>query len=120
MALTELAIKNFKPKNKKYRESDGGGLCLEISPAGGKLWRWRFYYQGKAQMMGLGKYPAVGLAEARKRRDDARACLEAGKNPVREKQAEKLRKASEADNTFEKMARSWWGLFFIKVAFYGT
>ncbi|MFZ4126202.1 MAG: Arm DNA-binding domain-containing protein, partial [Rickettsiales bacterium] len=47
MALTELEIKNLKPKTKPYRMSDGGGLTLEVSPTGSKLWRWRYYFQGK-------------------------------------------------------------------------
>ncbi len=56
MALTEMAIKHLKAKSKLYRVSDGDGLCLEITPAGGKNWRWRYYYQGKEQMLALGKY----------------------------------------------------------------
>jgi integrase len=107
MALTELAIKHLKPKPKPYRIADGGGLCLEVSTAGGKLWRWRYYYQGKEQMLALGKYPALSLAEARKKRDSARDLLDAGKHPSREKKAQKLRKAHEGANTFEKIARKW-------------
>ena len=75
MALTELAIKHLKPKPKVYRVGDAEGLCLEVAPSGGKLWRWRYYYQGKEQMLALGKYPALTLAEARKKRDAARELL---------------------------------------------
>ena len=107
MALTELTIKHLKPKPKVYRVADGGGLCLEISPAGGKLWRWRYYYQGKAQMLALGKYPALTLAAARKKRDEARDLLDAGKHPTREKKIQKLRKVHEGANTFEKISRRW-------------
>ncbi|NBX02837.1 MAG: DUF4102 domain-containing protein [Alphaproteobacteria bacterium] len=107
MALTEMAIKYLKPKEKVYRVADAGGLCLEISATGSKLWRWRYYYQGKAQMLALGKYPALSLAEARKKRDDARALVDAGKHPTREKKAKKLRRAFEGENTFEKIARRW-------------
>ncbi len=60
MALTELAIKHLKPKEKLYRVTDSHGLCLEVTPAGNKLWRYRFYHLGKAQMTALGKYPTVG------------------------------------------------------------
>ena len=107
MALTELAIKNLKPKDKVYRVGDSGGLCLEISTAGGKLWRWRYYYQGKEQMFALGKYPAMTLAAARKERDRQRDLLNQGKHPTREKKIQKLRKAHEGANTFEKIARRW-------------
>jgi integrase len=107
MALTELTIKNLKPKAKAYRMADGGGLTLEISPKGSKLWRWRYYFQGKEQMLALGKYPALTLAEARKKRDEARALVEVGKHPSREKKLQKLRKAYEGSNTFERVARDW-------------
>ena len=107
MALTELAIKNLKAKAKPYRKPDTGGLCLEVSPAGGKLWRWRYYFQGKEQMLALGKYPALSLADARKKRDEARELVDAGKHPTREKKLKKLRKAYEGANTFEKIARRW-------------
>ena len=110
MALTELEIKHLKPKEKVYRIADSNGLCLEVSPAGGKLWRWRYYYQGKAQMLALGKYPALTLAEARKKRDASREVLETGKHLTREKKIQKLRKAHEGENTFEKIARRWLGM----------
>lgn len=107
MALTELTIKNLKPTNKSYQVTDAGGLVLEVSPSGGKLWRWRYRYQGRAQMLALGRYPSVSLAEARKRRDEARQILESGKHPAREKKIQKLRKAHEGENSFEKVARRW-------------
>ncbi|MDE2336025.1 MAG: tyrosine-type recombinase/integrase [Alphaproteobacteria bacterium] len=107
MPLTELTVKNAKTRNKTYRISDSGGLCIEVSPAGGKLWRWRYRFNGKAQMLALGKYPAVGLAEARRLRDEARELVKAGKHPTREKKAEKLRRIAEGENTFEKTARNW-------------
>ncbi len=65
MPLTELAIKNLKPKATLYRVADSNGLCLEVTPTGSKLWRYRFYHLGKAQMTALGKYPAVSLAQPR-------------------------------------------------------
>jgi len=61
MALTELAIKHLKPKLTVYRVSDSNGLCLEVSPSGSKLWRYRYRYQGKGQMLALGKYPTLTL-----------------------------------------------------------
>lgn len=107
MPLTELAIKSLKPKAKLYRVADGGGLCLEVTPAGGKLWRWRYYYHKRAQMLALGKYPSVSLSEARRQRDKARDLLKAGKHPSRERKAQKLRAMSEGANTFESVARRW-------------
>lgn len=105
MALTDLAIRNLKPKEKVYRVADSDGLCLEVSTSGGKLWRWRYTYLDKRQMLALGKYPAVSLQQARKKRDEAHELLEAGKNPSREKKLDKLRRIHEGENTFENLAR---------------
>ncbi|QMW05454.1 tyrosine-type recombinase/integrase [Spirosoma foliorum] len=107
MPLTELTIKALKPKEKLYRIADSGGLCLEVTPAGGKLWRWRYYYNGKPQMLALGRYPLVSLAEARDKRDEARKQQQIGKHPTREKKAEKLRRIAEGENTFERVAQQW-------------
>jgi integrase len=102
-----MTIKHLKPKDKTYRVSDGSGLCIEVSPTGGKHWRWRYHYMGKGQMLALGKYPALSLANARKKRDEASALLESGKHPAREKKIQKLRKAYEGANTFEHVACRW-------------
>jgi integrase len=113
MSLTPLAIEKLKPKDKIYRLADAGGLCIEVTPKskknthGTKLWRWRYYFNGKPQMLALGKYPAVGLKEARRRAEAAREQLEAGKHPTREKKAEKLRRAVSGENTFEAITRKW-------------
>ena len=105
MALTELTIKNLKPKTKQYKVADGNGLVMVVFPTGSKLWRYRYRYQGAPNNLSLGKYPAVSLAEARRKRDEARALLNEGKNPSREKKAQKLRQAYEDGNTFERIAR---------------
>ena len=62
--LTDKEIKNAKPQVKPYRLTDGGGLYLEVSPAGGKLWRWKYRYQGKEKRLALGVYPKVRAPEA--------------------------------------------------------
>jgi len=110
MPLTELAIKNFKPREKLYQKTDGSGLVIEITPAGGKLWRWRYYFHSKPQVLALGKYPSVSLSEARTLRDEARELVESGKHPTREKKAQKLRDIHEGENTFELITRRWFEL----------
>jgi hypothetical protein len=50
---------------------DGGGLYLEVAPAGGKWWRLKYRIAGKEKRLSLGVYPDVGLKLARDRRDDA-------------------------------------------------
>lgn len=107
MALTALAIKHLKIRDKSYSVTDSGGLSIFVTPAGGKLWRYRYRYNGRHQVLSIGKWPDVGLEEARKRRDEAKATLAAGKHPSREKKAAKLRQAAEGENTFERVARNW-------------
>jgi integrase len=107
MPLTEMQVKHLKPKDKAYRAYDSEGLYLQISPSGGKLWRWKFRKDNKEQVASLGKYPAVSLSQARKLRDDARAVLEAGKHPTAVKKAKKQRNSTDGANTFERVTRHW-------------
>ena len=107
MPLTALAIKKLLPQEKTYRKADSGGLCIEVTPSGGKLWRWKYRFDGTAQMLSLGKWPEVSLEEARRLRDEARVLLRDGKHPTREKKAEKLRQSVAGENTFEEVARKW-------------
>jgi len=59
VVLNTLAIKNAKSKDKKYRLSDGGGLYLEITPSGGKLWRMKYRFLKKEKLLSFGAFPTV-------------------------------------------------------------
>ena len=59
MALTSLAVQNAKPKEKPYKLSDGNGLHLLVQPNGSKLWRFRYHFAGKENMLALGSFPDV-------------------------------------------------------------
>lgn len=104
MPLTDFSIKNAKPRDKAYKLGDSGGLYLQVQPSGGKLWRQKYRVDGREKKLSFGAYPDVSLSEARKRRDDARVQLAAGKDPSREKQLEKLRAQNSARNTFGEIA----------------
>ena len=107
MALTDVAIRNAKPKEKPYKLGDALGLYLLVQPTGGKLWRLKYRVAGKEKKLGLGIYPDVSLAEARKRRDDARETVAAGKDPSQEKQRNKARAKLGADNTFSALSAEY-------------
>ena len=62
MALTDVAVRNAKPREKAYKLSDSGGLFLYVTQAGGKLWRLKYRVSGKEKLLALGAYPEVGLA----------------------------------------------------------
>jgi integrase len=107
MPLTDTAIRNAKPRERNYKLADGGGLYLLITPPGGKLWRLKFRADGREKKLAIGSYPEIGLGDARKRRDEAREQLAAGKDPSREKQREKVRSRLQADNTFAGVAAEY-------------
>jgi integrase len=96
--LSDSKIRSAKPKEKLYRLGDSDGLCVEIKPNGKKYWRYRFQWLKKTQMMSLGEYPIVGLAEARTKRDEAKSLVANGINPVEEKENQKKAKHEEYDN----------------------
>lgn len=102
MALSQLAINKAKPKDKPYMLSDGDGLHLQIDTSGSKLWRLRFRFGGKANMMSLGPFPAVSLKDARDKRDELKKQLAAGINPSLRKKLDRINAA--APNTFGAIA----------------
>ncbi|MGB7479068.1 MAG: integrase arm-type DNA-binding domain-containing protein [Burkholderiaceae bacterium] len=108
MALTDTFIRQVKhsgaPSGEKY--ADGQGLYLLVK-AGGKYWRMDYRYAEKRKTLALGVYPAVTLAKARKRRDEARELLADGIDPGEAKREDKQAKAIAAAHTFEKVARQW-------------
>jgi integrase len=115
MALSDAAIRAAKPAKRPFKMYDRGGLFLLINPCGSKLWRWRYWADGKEKLMALGEYPVVNLAEARDCHFSARKRLAGGIDPIVERKAEadaRQREADarqrEAENSFEKIARKWW------------
>lgn len=108
MPLTDTAIKKAKPGAKPSKLSDGKGLYLLVSPAGSKLWRWKYRVLGKEKVLALGAYPAVSLAQAREGQDTARKMLASGNDPMVVRKADKLASQAAAENSFESVARKWW------------
>jgi len=104
--LTDIKIKNAKPRDMKYKLYDERGLSLLITPAGGKLWRFKFDFNGKEQTLTLRSYPDVSLAEAREKRDAARKLVAHGVDPREIRKAQKAAK-DKSENSFEVVAREW-------------
>lgn len=72
--LTATQVQNAKPKETIYKLFDGGGLFLQVTPAGGKHWKLKYRRDdGKESLLSFGAYPDVSLEQARKKRDEARA-----------------------------------------------
>ncbi|MEB2319044.1 MAG: integrase arm-type DNA-binding domain-containing protein [Pseudomonadota bacterium] len=117
MPLTDTAVRNARPgrtpagisTTKPYKMGDAGGLYLEVAPAGGKYWRLKYRFGGTEKRLALGVYPDVPLAKARERRDEARKLLADGIDPGEHRKATKAMRAERAANSFEAVAREWYG-----------
>ena len=109
MPLNDRQIKAAKPSDtgKKTKLFDGGGLYLEVTPAGGKVFRLKYRFAGKEKTLTIGKYPAFSLVEARQAAENARRLLVSGQDPSEAKQQEKRERQAAALNTFEAIARRW-------------
>lgn len=108
MSLTDTAIRNAKPGSKPYKLTDGGGLYLLVNNAG-KYWRFDYRFVGKRKTLAVGVYPAITLAKARERRDEARKLLAHDTDPSMVKAVQKQTRQHAAANSFEAVAREWHG-----------
>lgn len=103
--LTDTQIRLAKPRDRAYKIFDADGLYLQVSPQGGKWWRFKYRWDGKEKLLSLGTYPEITLAVARDRRDAARKQLAHGTDPSEARKSAK-QAAAAADN-FEAVAREW-------------
>ncbi len=109
--LSDIQVKNAKPKDKDYRLTDGDGLYLFCHTSGGRLWRLDYRFNGTRKTLALGSYPTVTLMDARQRRSDAKKLLDNGVDPGEVKKALKAATVAEAENSFETVAREWHSKF---------
>jgi hypothetical protein len=97
--LSDRAIKNLKARATAYRVADGygKGLFLFVTPTGGKLWRFKYRFDGLQKQISYGQFPDVPLDIARERHQAARKLLAAGIDPMAQRKAEKtaVRNANE-------------------------
>ncbi|WP_164881702.1 tyrosine-type recombinase/integrase [Paenirhodobacter populi] len=95
--ISKLTAENGKPK----RLSDGGGLYIEATVTGARLWKMAYRFGTAQKTLSFGKFPVVTIDDARKMRDAAKAILAAGGDPIEAKRAVK----SGADSkTFDEYA----------------
>lgn len=98
--LLDSKIKAIAATAKAQKFFDGGGLFLFVSPKGAKVWRLAYRVNGKAQTATLGPYPLIGLADARKKRDEIKLKLLAG---------EPLAKRAKRSLTLTEACEEYWG-----------
>ncbi len=107
LLLTDTEIRKSKTSSEAYRLADGHGLYLWITPAGGKLWRWKYRFDGKEKLMALGKYPEIPLVQARERHAAARALLANGIDPMAKRKDEKTTERAQTEDSFQTIASLW-------------
>ena len=117
--LKPITVLNTKPADKDIRLNDGNGLYLLIRPNGAKWWRLDYSIEGKRKTLSLGVYPVTGLADARRKAEEARNQISNGTDPSDTRKEEKAVKQLAADNksrrdaglpilnSFEHVAREW-------------
>ncbi|EOY9125834.1 tyrosine-type recombinase/integrase [Providencia stuartii] len=108
MKLTVKQIDSSKPKEKDYKLSDGGGLYLLVKTNGGKYWRLKYRIDGKEKLLAIGVYPTVTLADARRKRDDAKRLLADGIDPNQQRKEQKQASKIDSVNTFKNIALEWY------------
>lgn len=107
MALTAVAIKNAKGRNKPYKLTDSDGLYLLVSPAGARYWRMNYRHLGKQKTLAFGVWPDTSLAEAREQRDAARKALARGDDPGEQIKLHRIAASVAASNSFKAVADEW-------------
>ncbi|HLF98148.1 MAG TPA: Arm DNA-binding domain-containing protein [Methylococcaceae bacterium] len=79
--LFEPEIASLRPGTKAFKVADEQGLYLLVTPAGGKLWRFDYRFEGRQKTLAFGAYPDVSLTQAREKRDEARQLRADGIDP---------------------------------------
>jgi integrase len=105
--LTDIQVRNAKPKATSYKLADSRGLHLLVLPSGNKHWRFRYRLAGKENMFAIGAYPDVNLASAREECERARKLVNEGIHPSHARQIERKTTATAAANTFQAIAEKW-------------
>jgi len=95
MALTDLQVRKFKPKNRRFEVLDQAGLYVRIAPSGRKTWIFRYFFDGVPRRMQFGVFPGISLAEAREKHGSAMIEVQKGIDPgAKAKEAKAKRKAA--------------------------
>jgi len=108
MHLSDLKIRKLKQEDKPFRISDGWGLFLLVRPSGTKSWQFRYQFMGKEKVLSIGQYPAVSLADARRKRDGAKNLLADSKDPSVQKQLDQIDAHVKARMTFKDVADEYY------------
>jgi integrase len=116
--LTNTEVKQAKPKDQIYKLSDGGGLLLRVKTNGFKTWIFDYYkpHSKSRTNIGFGTYPEVSLAQARRKRDDARQLLAQNIDPKEHKDDLLRENQLAASHTLKSVTTDWFAIKQSKIA----
>lgn len=108
--LSDLKVKAAKPKEKDYTLTDGNGLQMRVRINGSRLWNFNYIHPitKKRLNMGLGTFPEVSLAQARKLTIEARELVAQGIDPKERRDADRQAKKAATEHTLQNVATSCW------------
>jgi integrase len=105
--LTDLECRQAKPSpdgKKRLVLPDGYGLRLAVHPSGSKHWQFKTAAGGKESTLQLGRYPDMGLDDARAEAAKMRGIVRDGRSPVTESRIRKIKNKVSTATTFEGIA----------------
>ena len=110
--LSDVKVKAAKPKEKDYILTDGDGLQMRVRANGSKLWNFNYIHPASKKRinMGLGTFPEVSLAQARKRTVEARELVAQGIDPKEKRDADRKTLRAITEHTFRNVATAWFEL----------
>jgi integrase len=116
--LTNTEVSQAKPKDKEYNLLDGYGLMLRVKPTGTKSWLFNYYHPvtKKRKNLSIGQYPAVSLADARKKRASSKELLAKNIDPIESRNDNKALEQFKASNTLLFVASNWFEIKETKIA----
>ena len=107
--LTDAAVRALAPRAERYEVQEPGGLGVRVSPTGRRTWQLIYHHEGAKRRLSLGEYPAVTLAEARRRAAEARALVSEGIDPAaRRRQEAEARRAEERAHELRPTLGDFW------------
>ena len=117
--MARLSAAKVKAIKKPGMHGDGNGLYLRVTGSGSRSWMQRIVIHGRRRDLGLGGYPAIGLAEARALALANKALVTAGRDPLAERHranvptfreaAKKVYEANLPRWRNGKHTVNWWG-----------
>ena len=63
MPLSDVTIRNLKPRDKAYKVADFEGLFITVKPTGSRLWHFKYRIAGKEKLLSI----EIGRASCRER-----------------------------------------------------